>query len=283
MLKFRKHESFYIRDGWIEKAINAINDNASTNIFAKNNGISILGIGSNMVKSLKYWLQASNIIKNTHNSVVLTEFGNLLLRYDKYIESNFSLFLIHYFLVSSLEENPVANILFNSSITKFTKSDALQEITKVLNLSGESYKTEYVDTDLTIFLKSYYEENVIENPEDNYACPLSQLNLLTTKMKKYYKKNKPHYRDLSYLIIYFSLANLYDYSAFNIEDSYDKNNSPFLLFNLDKNMYWQYLDEMKKNDLITINRTAGLNTVYFEKKLTLEEIFEVYFGGGQNV
>ena len=76
---------------------------------------------------------------------------------------------------------------------------------------------------------------------------------------------------------------LYEFKPFKIEDSMNDINSPYLLFNLDKNMYLQYLEDMKKNGLITINKTAGLNTVYFEKKLTLEDVFEMYFGGDNNV
>jgi hypothetical protein len=48
-------------------------------------------------------------------------------------------------------------------------------------------------------------------------------------------------------------------------------------------MYLQYLDEMRKNGLVTINRAAGLNTVYFEKQLSLNHIFEEQYGGSENV
>ena len=44
-------------------------------------------------------------------------------------------------------------------------------------------------------------------------------------------------------------------------------------------MYLQYLEEMRKNGLIQINKTAGLNAVYFKKKMDLEDIFASYFGG----
>ena len=56
-LKLKRSESFYIREGWIEKAINTIKE-ADHNIFTKNEGVRYLGIGSNMVKGLKYWLKA---------------------------------------------------------------------------------------------------------------------------------------------------------------------------------------------------------------------------------
>ena len=87
------------------------------------------------------------------------------------------------------------------------------------------------------------------------------------------------YSSLSYLVVYFVLQELYSNQSFIIEDSMYENNSPVSVFNLDKNMYLQYLDEIKKHGLITINKTAGLNTVYFEEKLSLKDIFDRYFGG----
>lgn len=59
--KLKKHETFSIRDGWLEKAINLLEDNP--NLFAKDNGQQILGIGTNMVKSLRYWTDACGLIK----------------------------------------------------------------------------------------------------------------------------------------------------------------------------------------------------------------------------
>ena len=37
---------------------------------------------------------------------------------------------------------------------------------------------------------------------------------------------------------------------------------------------------MKRNDLIIVNRTAGLNMIYFNKKLSLEEIMKEHFEWG---
>lgn len=272
-IKFRKSETFYLRDGWIEKAINSIKGNED--IFSKNNGISILGIGSNMVKGLKYWLQAANIINVSNSITTLTDFGELLLEYDKYIESNFSLFLIHYNLVTNKIECPLFYGLFNSDIKSFTKNDFIEKM--MAYYKDYDVNKDYIDDDTKILLKSYINENNGDNPEDNYVCPLSNLKLLEKKGDKY-KKTRPFYRNLSYLIIYYCLGKQYNYSQFNIEESYAEVNSPMNLFNLDKNMYLQYLDEMKKHKLIIINKTAGLNTVYFEKELDLEEIFGKYFG-----
>lgn len=275
--KFKKNESFYLRDGWLEKAINSIYENKQVNIFSKNNGISILGIGSNMVKSLKYWLQASGVINVTNTKTELSKFGELLYQYDRYLEDNFSIFLVHYYLVKNMQECPLFYGLFNIDIKTFTKTDFIMVINSYFQSLEINVKKEYLDEDTGVLLKSYINESKGDNPEDNYVCPLSYLRLLEKKGDKYIK-TKPVYQSLSYLVVYMSLLDLYEGQAFNIEDSIEEINSPIRIFNLDKNMYLQYLEEMKKNQLITINKTAGLNTVYFEEKLNLEDIFKRYYG-----
>ena len=275
-LKFKKNETFYLRDGWLEKAINAIYENKPNNIFSKNNGISILGIGSNMVKSLKYWLQASNVIISTNTKTELSLFGELLYKYDRYLENQFSLFLVHYYLVKNMIECPLFYGLFNIDIKTFTKNDFVSVISSYFQSLDLAVKKEYLEDDTGVLLKSYINDSKGDNPEDNYVCPLAYLRLLEKKGDKYIK-TKPIYQSLSYLIVYLCLVDLYEGQSFNIEDSIDEINSPIKIFNLDKNMYLQYLEEMKKNQLITINKTAGLNIVYFEEKLTLEEVFIRYF------
>ena len=276
-IKFKKSESFYIRDGWIEKALNAINDNSNINIFSKNNGIKILGIGSNMVKGLKYWLLSASLIQSNGKNIELTKLGKLIVKYDKYLEEDFSWFIIHYNLCTNMNECPIFYGVFNSNINSFTKNEALEMIIDDFSSTNIIFKREYVEEDLNVFLKSYINDNLVDNPEDNYVCPLSNLNLLLKK-QNIYKKNRPIYNNLSYLIVYYALLNVYDQESFLIEEECETINSPSKIFNLDKNVLIKYLEEMKKNNLITINKTAGLNSIYFEKKLSIDEIFKEYYG-----
>lgn len=277
-LKFKKNESFYIRDGWIEKALNAINDNPEINIFSKNNGMKVLGIGSNMVKGLKYWLFTANLIESKGKDIGLTKFGDLVIKYDRYLENNFTWFLIHYFLCTNMEECPIFYGMFNLDLKSFSKNEAVEMFVSQFTDLGYAFKKDYIEDDLNVFLKSYINDNISDNPEDNYACPLANLKLLTKK-KDRYSKTRPMYGNLSCLVIYYALLSLYDENSFIIEESISEFNSPYRIFNLDKNMFLQYLEEMKKNGLITVNKTAGLNTIYFEKRMSLEQLFEEYYGG----
>lgn len=277
-INFKKSESFYIRDGWFEKAINTINDNADKNIFSKNNGTSYLGIGSNMVKGLKYWLKAAGIIESSQTYTRLGELGNLILKYDKYCESSFTWYLIHFMLCTNKNECPVFELIFNSDIKSFNKVEATSFILNSLEFIDCSPKKEYVDDDFDTFIKSYIRTDEITDPENNYVCPLSSLKLLCKKGDKF-QKCKPVYTTLSPLLIYYGLSILFNFNSFNIEDSFAEEGSPALIFNLDNAAYFQYLDDLKRLELITINKTAGLNTVYFEKKLSLEDVFKLAFGG----
>ena len=55
-LKLKRHESFSIREGWLAKGIKNVRE--YRNVFALPNATDILGIGTNMIKSLKYWMTA---------------------------------------------------------------------------------------------------------------------------------------------------------------------------------------------------------------------------------
>lgn len=281
-LKFKKNESFYIRDGWFEKAINVIHEcnEQGVNPFSKNNGISLFGIGSNMVKSLKYWLTASKIIQQSSTKTAFDEFGELLFKHDRYLEDEFSWAMIHYNLCSNYVECPLFYGTFNLDLKSFKKVDLALALEEMFKIDGyENIKSSYIDDDLSILLKSYIGEGVVENPEDNYVCPLSSLHLLSKKSDKYVKEKPGNIKNL-YMIVYYALLKLYkDKKHFQIEDTFDEPNSPYLIFNLDRNSYFQLLDEIRREGLITINKTAGLNTVYFEKELSLSEIYDLCYGG----
>ncbi len=279
-LKFRKNESFYIRDGWFEKAINTIALNKNKNIFAKNNGTSMLGIGSNMVKGLKYWLIASNLITSNVTETKLTNLGNLILQYDRYFESEFTWFLIHYNLCINYSECPIFYGIFTSDIKSFKKQDISIYLQNLFSSMGNDSKIENIEDDLSVFLKSYINEEMITNPEDNYICPLSNLKLLKKQADKI-ERTRPSFSSLSYLLVFYALSQIYKSKSFNIEDSFDEQFSPYKIFNLDKNMYLQYFEEMRKNGLIDINKTAGLNVVYFRESKSIEEIFNAHFGGNE--
>ena len=273
-VRLRSNGNFCIREGWFEKAINSIMEN-DTNIFRGNAGTEYLGIGSSAVRSLKYWLKAADIISGSNCE--LTEFGQLLHKYDRYLDDDFSWYLIHYRLASNREDNPVANGVFNSRFGSFSKDEMVDYLTECFRENDENVNRAYVDADFNVFARSYINDEPDLNPEENYVGPLSRMKLLG-RYGDEFRKLKPSISSLSYLVIYYALLDLYKGKLFEIEGSIGAYNSPVRIFNLDRYVYLQYLDEMRRNGLVTLNRTASLNTMYFEMMLPLSRIFDKQYG-----
>ena len=55
-MKFRAHETFFIRKGWISKGMKYVSISPDVFISKEDNPMDVMGIGANMVKSLRYWL-----------------------------------------------------------------------------------------------------------------------------------------------------------------------------------------------------------------------------------
>lgn len=280
--KFKKNETFRIRDGWIEKALNVINDNNGVNIFQKNDGIGYLGVGSNMVKAIKYWLTASNLIGGKNNE--LTNLGRILLKYDPYLEDIFSLWFIHYQIATNVEECAVISTLFNEYPWNYIeRNQAISFLTDYFNNNSEKeINVSSMINDLNVFFSSYSsDEFVVDNtPEDNMLCPLCNLGLLEEIGHNHYKKKCPPYYQLNSLVVYYSLLKAYEeYESFSIDDALDIKNGPGKLFNIPRNSFVNYLNELSARKLLIVNTTAGLNMVYFaDKKMELEELFRMHYG-----
>ena len=57
-MKFRAHDTFFIRKGWISKGMRYVKQSPDVFISRTENPMDVLGIGANMVKALRYCLQS---------------------------------------------------------------------------------------------------------------------------------------------------------------------------------------------------------------------------------
>lgn len=275
-LRLKRHGIFSIREGWLEKAINAISENDKS-VFGKDNGVAVLGIGSNMVTSLRYWMIATGIIQSKDSK--FTSFGELLRDYDPYLDSNFSWWMIHQKLVTNDIDAPIFNITFNHFKANNFKKDVLNDFIKnYLKDNGfDMSNSIQIDADTTVLLRTYITEKITE-PENNLSCPLGKLGLLKRNKDDLYNFVHPGYDRLPFLAVYYSLLRcLNGKDSVNIDDLIEMENSPYKVFKLDKNLLYLYLNDMKQAGLVTLNKTAGLNMVYIQKELDEKEIFEHFF------
>lgn len=279
-LKLKRHETFSIREGWIEKGIHYINQDARS--MSKECGTSVFGLGSNMVKSLRYWLTAACLATFRNGYAYLNELGRLILKNDPYIDDDFSLWLVHLYLVTNESDAPVFNAIFNLNYSQFDKDFLIDRVPLKLTELGYDpiTSTSSLESDISVFLKSYYSDD-FSNPENNMNCPLARLSLFSCEGKKMYSRRTPAFSKLNFRIVYLNLLKCINRTnseiSFNIEDIYAIRNNPLNILNLSKTALFYYLEEMQKNEYIKFNKTAGLNVVVIEHIKTLQEVVDDYF------
>ena len=104
---FSGHESFQCKGLWLKKGYDYAKAGLS---FTDDYAVVELGVGKNMVASIRYWLRAFGI---TNDNGVPTEIGKYLLDdngADPYIEDTATLWLLHYMLVTSRVPTPLLTV-----------------------------------------------------------------------------------------------------------------------------------------------------------------------------
>jgi hypothetical protein len=102
---FSGHETFPFRYPWLKKGFDAVREDGD--IFLRDDAVTLLGVGKNMVRSIRHWCLAAGVIaenKDAGPKLRSTEFGRLLLAdggLDPYLEDPATLWLLHWRIASN--------------------------------------------------------------------------------------------------------------------------------------------------------------------------------------
>lgn len=281
-MKIRAHETFNLRKGWLRKGVkNILND--PTLFTNKNiNPCNQLGIGTNMVKSLRYWLIATGIteeaIDKGKHIQRLTKLGELINNYDKYFEEDGTQWLIQYRLATNKNNATAWYWFFNEfNVQEFDKELFVKELDDYLEAEGFSCSTKMLTDEYACLLNTYYSKNKEEDPEETNSCPLTSLKLIIKSEGNVYRKNVPARDSIPPLIALAVIVAENKSNEINISELVDKPNSISKIFNLDRSTLFYILEALVKMDMITMPRTAGLDVVRFNEAYTFDGLVEKYY------
>lgn len=145
-----------------------------------------LGVGKNMVKSIRFWAQAADVIspnskKKGHS---LTDIGLHVLGdggVDEFLEDIQTLWLIHWKLSTSVQNPLLAwDYLLNRTDPEIVPSIAFFELEKEAAKYEDKFSSTTLRQHLEAFLHTYVPTRGRkgEIQEDNLDCPLVELDLL---------------------------------------------------------------------------------------------------------
>ena len=140
-MKFRAHETFSIRKGWLSKGMKHVLRDPYVFVSKEYNPMDVLGIGSNMVKSLRYWMLAVGLSDSAKgkSAQYLTKFGRILYENDPYIEEMGTLWLLHYKLARQQDIATSWYFFFNHfQLSEFSKEDFTTALANYAKMNGNT-------------------------------------------------------------------------------------------------------------------------------------------------
>jgi len=293
-VKLKGNESFNFREGWLRKGMRCVEEDEA--LFSRNDVMERLGVGSKMVKSIRFWLQATGLCEEQYRNSgraraqVLTEnFGKIVKEFDPYFDDVFTLFLLHYHIVSNRALCMPWNIFFNEFDGQdFTKENMIHVCKELLLKKMEegcTFSEKSFEDDCSSILRMYMNSGTVEDPEDSLACPLAGLGLLqrSSQNKAAYSKAAPARETLDKLaVLYVIMHNLSEEkNSVSISDLLRAPNNVGRVFNLNRVAINDYLDQLRILGFLTINRTAGLDMVYVESMMQPKDIMIEYYRKSQ--
>lgn len=277
--KLQGHEKFALREGWINKALIIIPD--VPGVFLRKDATDIFGIGSNMVKSLRYWLRAFGLtIEKSSAGVELTERGKLIAKYDPYLEDLFTLWIMHSYISKNKEDATTWFMYFNHCDADDLKKNEievilLRELKKYI--AGQNFSEKSLSNDVDVLLNMYSKNKEKSDPEDKNISPFSQLALIKN-IGGTYTKSHPNKKDFSEMIVLYELALMSkDLEGVSIEKAVHGENGLANIYNLTSVMANDYFDKLDDAGYIHVNRTAGLDMIYFVQKKEELDVLEEYY------
>jgi hypothetical protein len=184
-LSFSGHETFSLRYGWLSKGVElALSDPA---VFFDDAAITALGVGKNMVGSIRHWCDALGLVgfdgrlKKIHVSAL----GAALFSprgFDPYLENNGTLWVLQWQLCRSPRLASTWNYAFtrwNKAV--FTRDELCEWLLRVAVDSGDSKTSAAsIKRDVDVFVRTYVAAmpDLRKAAEDSLDCPLAELGLM---------------------------------------------------------------------------------------------------------
>lgn len=211
--KLKGHEKFPLREGWINKGLSVAKEKG-THIFLESQGPDMLGVGTNMVKSIRYWMQACGLLVKDGNKEILSDMAEIIYMNDPYLEDIFSLWILHSNITKNIEQATVWYMFFNRfNVDSFNKADMQKKMQQELfNYVGQQVTESSLKDDIDVLLNMYSKgDNKNEDPEDKIISPFSTLGIIKKEDETYYKI-QPDLRRIANELVLYEISSLLDHN-----------------------------------------------------------------------
>ncbi len=278
---FSGHESFPCKTLWLKKGYDFV---VAGNDFNSPEAVVGLGVGKNMVASIRYWLKAFGITENDK----MTWMGDYLFDEtsgkDKYLEDIATLWLLHFNLVFS-EEATLYKMFFCGVQRERTHFEREQILTYVKLRMAEAgkmtlYNENTVKKDIGVLLQNYTLPRKPQSNED-FSSLLMDLDLIRQNSEgKGYYINVDGKRQVTKEVFLYGLLQLKEQEGDNTIAFDTIQESVGLAFCMQDYETIEMLKQLANeySQYFAYSDVAGIKQVQFVKDLDAKQVLDNYYG-----
>lgn len=257
------HQTFAVRTGWLKKGVDALMT-TGPEAFSREDALVMLGVGKNMVQSIRHWVLAMGMAQVEGRGLHVTPLGQSLFAgekpWDPYLEDDATLWLLHWQVSAPLSQALswvwAFNEIAGSSFTKKMLAEAVLMAAQARLPKAPG--TETVARDVDCLLHTYLGSERAEASPDTLDCPLQMLRLIgIVDRAGQDREREPRYRfqigpkpTLPPLIFFHALASFWRWrrtaAALTVQDIAHGVGGPGRAFKLDEDSVLEYLDGLEQ-------------------------------------
>jgi hypothetical protein len=289
---FGRHQTFPIRFSWPTKGFRHWCE--GHDVYSQDEDTVSLGVGKNMVASIRYWLTACNLVENKSNSIKATEFGSTLLSptngFDQYLEDETTIWLLHWKIASNAKDATSFYWFFNHFHKgAFSSEDVEAALKQYLNHKlNLSVADKTIESDVAVLLRMYGPGNTSKKIpiEEMLQSPMTELRLvgLSSDQKHFNARSMIRHNlpiaAFGYAVI--ELLELLKESSISIKRlhvSEEQYAAPGSVFRLSEEGLLAKLEELQQwlPDVFEVRETAGIHQLFKLGQITKTELMAEYY------
>lgn len=182
---FSGHESFACRHGWLVKLYQALEENPA--LFANDeDAILTLGLGRNMVKSIRFWGHAYGLTRTEKGQTLCTDLAHRLMHpergIDPYLEDNGTLWRLHWQCGAHAGLGAWAIVLQDTLDARITREHLIRLVETTAAATKGAISPGTASAHVDIFLRTYdwSRGDAISATDEGAGSPFQELKLLET-------------------------------------------------------------------------------------------------------
>lgn len=276
-MTFSGHDTFHCRLFWLKKGFDYV---SSGEKFKDDSGVT-LGVGRNMVNSIRFWLKAFGIVgeENIINPLYQRLFADE--GWDPYLENEGTLYILHYQLCAE-NHSSIYNILFGE-LRKIKPEFSRHHFVKLVRDKDSSQNEKILEKDFSVFLRTYGAAKD-KSREDSYSGLLSELSLLkevgeNQNNDKLYRIENPGQDNVPFEVVFYAILSNKDYSnSISFSSLYTHKNGVGNIFCFENDKLEEKLIEIAENyNYVTYNNEAGIKELQLKERPNPLEVLNQYY------